>query len=72
MDRKHKRRRISKRTHNKGIPLSGVYLDGVHEKRSDIFSVRFDDGHGMSINREYEVRVARDGDKTEAISSVRG
>ena len=48
--------------------LTGEDLNLVNAQGLGADRVRLDDGHIVTINREREVRVARDGDKAEAVA----
>jgi hypothetical protein len=47
------------------------YLDRVHRQRLVVLSVDLDDGHVVSVDRENEVRVARNGHQAETITVQR-
>lgn len=56
------------RVQNERVPLAGEDVDRVNLELLVVDAVNFNDGHIVIINREREVGVAGDGNKTEAVT----
>ena len=50
------------------VPLADVDLYFIHGESLMVDRVDLNDGHGVVVDAELPVGVARDGDKTEAIA----
>lgn len=59
-------------TYDERVALTREDLDGVHYQRLVTDRVGLDDRHIVPVNREREVRVARNGNKAEAVALALG
>ena len=50
------------------VALPGEDLDGVDRERRVVDRIGLDDGHGMAVDGEGEVGIAREGDEAEAVA----